>query len=188
MVENLVSLNNETQEKAKKTIKSFNESLATLRTNRANVNALDGILVDYYDSKVPLNQVATINVPEPRTITLDVWDKAIIINIESAIRSSKLGINPIVDGTKIKLPFPNLTEETRKQIVKQAEELAEKSRIAIRQIRKQHMDNLKSLEKEKVITEDEAKTEAKHTEETIKQFIAEIDTILAKKSKEIMQI
>jgi ribosome recycling factor len=188
MIEESNDLKKETVSRLDKSIIAFEKDLSTIRTGRASPNILDNIFVDSYGSMVKLEQVGTISVPEPRLITISVWDKSMIIPVEAAIKNSNIGINPQVDGTKIKLPIPSLTEETRKELVKKASEYAEKSRVAIRQIRKSFMDDLKKMEKDKKISEDEFKIESDNFEKNIKSFNDKIEIILDKKSKEIMQI
>ena len=174
--------------KLDKSIESLNKDLLSLRTGRASANILDPIKVDYYGSMVPIEQIGNISIPEPRLIIISVWDKASIIPLENAIRASNLGINPVVDGTRIKLPIPALTEERRKELVKKASEYAEKSKIAIRQIRKNFLDDLKIIQKNKLISEDEFGFESDSFEKIIKGYIQEIDTILDSKSKDMMHI
>jgi ribosome recycling factor len=174
--------------KLDKTISAFDTDLASLRTGRASASMLDGIKVDSYGAMVPLEQVSTISVPEPRTIFLSVWDKSMVVAVEGAIRSSNLGVNPVVEGTKIRLPLPSITEERRKELVKKASEYAEKARVAIRHNRKIYLDALKDLQKAKQISEDEFKINSEHFEKDVKGYIEKIDDILSKKSKEMMQV
>ncbi len=174
--------------KLDKSIESLNKDLSSLRTGRASANILDPIKVDYYGAMVPIEQIGNISVPDPRLIVITLWDKASIIPLESAIKASNLGINPVVDGTRIKLPIPPLTEERRKELVKKASEYVEKSKIAIRQIRKIFLDDLKLIQKNKLISEDDFEIESDSFEKIIKNYIQEVDKIFNTKSKDIMNI
>ena len=174
--------------KLEKALTSLEKDFSTLRTGRASPNILDNVLVESHGTMVKLNLVSTISVPEPRTITISVWDKQMVKIVDDAIRKSNLGINPLVDGNKIKLSLPALTEETRKDLVKKASEYSEKCKIVIRQIRKNFMDDLKKIEKDKLISEDEFKRESEKFDETIKIFNGKVETLLDKKSKETMQL
>lgn len=179
----MLNINDLTQRMAK-TILSFKGDLSGLRTNRASTNLLDSITVDAYGSVVPLNQVANISVPEPRMLLISVWDKTMISAVERAIRESKLGINPIVDGTNLRLPLPDLTTERRKELIKIAQQYAEQARVAIRHIRRDGMDSLKKSEK----SQDEIRTESDKIQKLTDENIESVDKILEDKSKEIMQI
>jgi ribosome recycling factor len=174
--------------KLKKSIEAFEKDVSSLRTGRASANMLDAIRVEYFGNNVPLDQVATISTPEPRMIMVNVWDKSSIVSVENAIRNSNLGINPLVDGTKIKLPIPPLTEERRKELVKKASEYAEKAKVAIRQVRKLFLDDLKAIQKNKLISEDDFNRESESFEKIVKLTITEIDNILSAKSKDMMQL
>lgn len=174
--------------KLDKALESLNKDLSSLRVGRASADMLNTIKVDYYGSFVPIEQVGNITIPEPRMIVINLWDKSSIIPLETALRSSNLGINPIVDGTKIKLPIPPLTEERRKELAKKASEYAEKSKIAIRQIRKIFLDDVKDLQKNKLISEDELKTASDSFEKTIKNYITDVDNIVSLKAKDIMSL
>ncbi|GAA4017029.1 ribosome recycling factor [Sphingomonas swuensis] len=167
-------------------VDSLKSDLGGLRTGRASSALLDPIQVEVYGAKMPLNQVATVSVPEPRMISVQVWDKSNLNSVEKAIRSAGLGINPITDGQMIRLPIPDMTEERRKELAKLVSQYAEKARIAVRNVRRDAMDALKTDEKKKEISEDEHKrldTEVqKLTDETIK----EVDAAAAAKEKEIL--
>ena len=160
--------------------------LAGLRTGRASIALVDHIQVEVYGANMPINQVATISVPEPRLLTVQVWDRGNIASVEKAIRNASLGINPIVDGQLIRLPIPDLTEERRKELAKLAGQYAEKARIAVRNVRRDGMEALKTDEKKHEISEDEHKrlhTEVqKMTDDTIK----EIDAAAHSKEQEIL--
>jgi ribosome recycling factor len=161
--------------------------LGGLRTGRASISLIEPITVEVYGSHMPINQVATISVPEPRMLSVQVWDRSNVGAVEKAIRSSGIGLNPITEGQTLRLPIPDLTEERRKELAKMTHQYAEKARIAVRNVRRDGMDNLKTDEKKHEISEDERKrleTEVqKMTDETIK----EIDAAMAAKEKEILQ-
>ena len=161
--------------------------LAGLRTGRASTALVDPIQVEVYGANMPINQVATISVPEPRLLTVQVWDRSNITSVEKAIRNAGLGINPIVDGQLIRLPIPDLTEERRKELAKLAGQYAEKARIAVRNVRRDGMDALKTDEKKKAISEDEHKRLDTEVQKLTDESIAEIDQVLAAKDKEILQ-
>ena len=169
-------------------VEALKHDLGGLRTGRASIALLDHITVEVYGAQMPLNQVATVSVPEPRLLTVQVWDKSSIHPIEKAIQSAGLGLNPITDGQLIRLPIPDLTEERRKELAKLVGQYAEKARIAVRNVRRDAMDDLKKAEKDAVIAQDEHKrmeTEVqKHTDEAIKH----IDEALKIKEQEIMQV
>ncbi|MBP6363988.1 MAG: ribosome recycling factor, partial [Novosphingobium sp.] len=160
------------ERRMKGAVESLRSDLGGLRTGRANTTLLDPIVVEVYGSKMPLNQVATVSAPEPRMLSVQVWDKANVTPVEKAIRSAGLGINPINDGNNIRLPIPDLTEDRRKELAKLAQSYAEKARIAIRNVRRDGIDALKADEAKKEISEDERKrgeTEVqKLTDEQIK--------------------
>ena len=171
-----------------KTIQSLKKDISTLRTGRANTNMLDTIKVDVYGQLMPIDQLATITVPEARLISIQVWDKANTAVIESTIQKSELGINPQIDGQVIRLRIPDLTEERRKDLIKILKNMGEKSKIAIRNIRREANDDLKNKLKEKIISEDENKNFEKNTQKLTDQNIETIDKILVEKEKEIIQI
>lgn len=176
------------EQKSKKTITSFTDNLKKLRTGRANASILDGLLVDYYGNKTPLNQVASITVPEARMIIVQPWDKSMLPTIEKEIKKSDIGLNPSNDGNVIRLIIPPLTEETRKDIVKEAKKEAEQARVAIRNLRRDANEALKKALKEHAITEDEEKNALDEIQKMTDKFIKEIDTILEKKEKEILEV
>ena len=167
-------------------LENLKHDLAGLRTGRASTALLDPIQVEVYGANMPINQVATVSVPEPRTISVQVWDRSNISAVEKAIRNAGLGINPITDGQMIRLPIPDLTEERRKELAKLAGQYAEQARIAVRNVRRDGMDALKTDEKKKEISEDDHKrldTEVqKMTDDTIK----EIDAVAHAKEQEIL--
>jgi ribosome recycling factor len=159
-----------------------------LRTGRASAALLDTIEVDAYGSTVPLNQVGSVSVPEPRMLMITAWDKGVIVSIEKAIRNSQLGLNPIVDGQNIRLPIPPLNEERRKELVKLAGKYAENARVAIRNVRRDGNEELKKLEKDKKIGEDEHKKQSTLVQEATDSFVKQVDAMLKTKEEEIMQV
>ena len=174
--------------KMEKTISSFNKDLITLRTGRANASMLDKIRVDVYGQQMPINQLATISVPESRLISIQVWDKGNCNLIDSAIQKSDLGINPQVDGQIIRLRIPDLTEERRKELIKILKNMGEKSKVSIRNIRREANDDLKNKLKEKKISEDENTNFEKNIQNITDDFIKKIEKIIEDKEKEILQI
>ncbi len=181
-------LKKKTAEKMEAAINALKREFATIRTGRASLSLLDGIKVDYYGNITPLNQVATLAVPESRLITIQPWDPKVIENIEKAIQSSGIGLTPANDGKTIRLPVPPLTEERRKELVKLAKKMAEDSRVAIRNIRRDINEEVKKIEKEKKISEDESRKSHEDIQKTTDQHIKKIDDILKKKEEEIMEV
>ena len=171
-----------------KSIQSLKKDISTLRTGRANTNMLDTIKVDVYGQLMPIDQVGTISVPEARLISIQVWDKANISLIESAIQKSELGINPQTDGQIIRLRIPDLTEERRKDLIKILKNMGEKGKVAIRNIRREANEDLKKRLKEKIISEDDNKNFEKNIQKLTDLNIENIDKILSEKEKEIIQI
>ena len=171
-----------------KSIQSLKKDISTLRTGRANVNMLDTLKVDVYGQLMPIDQLATVSVPEARLISVQVWDKANTSIIESAIQKSELGINPQVDGQIIRLRVPDLTEERRKDLIKILKNMGEKGKIAIRNIRREANEDLKNKLKNKNISEDESKNFEKNVQQLTDHNIENIEKILSEKEKEIIQI
>ena len=171
-----------------KSIQSFKKDISTLRTGRANTNMLDTIKVDVYGQLMPVEQLATINVPEARLISVQVWDKTNVTLIESAIQKSELGINPQIDGQTIRLRIPDLTEERRKELIKILKNMGEKGKIAIRNIRREANEELKKKLKDKIISEDLSNNFEKNIQKLTDTSIENIEKILAAKEKEIIQI
>ncbi len=171
-----------------KSIQSLKKDISTLRTGRANVNMLDTIKVDVYGQQMPIDQLATINVPEARLISVQVWDKANTNLIESAIQKSDLGINPQIDGQTLRLRIPDLTEERRKEFIKILKNMGEKGKVSIRNIRREANEDLKKKLKDKIISEDENKNFEKIIQKLTDKNIEDIDKILQDKEKEIIQI
>lgn len=167
-------------------IESLKGDLAGLRTGRANVALLDPITVEVYGAQMPLNQVATVSAPEPRLLSVQVWDKSNVTPVEKAIRNSNLGLNPISDGTTLRLPLPDLTEERRKELAKVASGYAESARVAVRNVRRDGMDAIKADEKKKEIGEDDKKRLETEVQKLTDDMIAEIDDVTASKEKEIL--
>ena len=174
--------------KMEKSIQSFKKDLSTLRTGRANSNMLDTIKVDVYGQLMPIDQLGTISVPEARLISIQVWDKANVNLIDSAIQKSELGINPQIDGQIIRLRVPDLTEERRKDLIKILKSMGEKGKVSIRNIRREANEELKKKLKEKAISEDENKLFEKNIQKLTDANIESIDKILVEKEKEILQI
>ncbi len=167
-------------------LEALKHDLSGLRTGRANIALLDTIKVEVYGSSMPLNQVATVSVPEPRMLSVQVWDKGNIQPVEKAIRSAGLGLNPMVDGPNIRLPIPDLTEERRKDLAKLTGQFAEKSRIAIRNVRRDGMDDLKADESKKEISEDDKKRLETEVQKLTDEMIAEADKLAEAKEQEIL--
>lgn len=167
-------------------VEALKHDLSGLRTGRANTALLDPVHVEVYGSNMPLNQVATVSAPEPRLLSVQVWDKSNVTPVEKAIRNAGLGINPLVDGNNIRLPIPDMTEERRKELVKLAHQYAEKAKIAVRNVRRDGNDNLKADEKKKEISEDERKKLEAEVQKLTDTTIADIDGALAAKEKDIL--
>jgi len=159
-----------------------------LRTGRANMSLLDPIMVNAYGGQMPLNQLATINVPEPRLITVQVWDRSQAGAVERAIRESELGLNPVVEGQLLRLPIPELNEERRHELAKVSHKYAEQARVAVRNVRRDGMEHLKRMEKDADIGKDEHHTFATKVQDLTDKIIREIDEMLASKEAEIMQV
>ena len=174
--------------KMDKTIQSLKKDISTLRTGRANINMLDIIKVDVYGQLMPIDQLATVSVPEARLISIQVWDKSNISIIENAIQKSELGINPQTDGQVIRLRIPDLTEERRKELIKILKNMGEKGKIAIRNIRREANEDLKKKLKEKDISEDDNKNFEKNIQKLTDLNIEKIEKILVEKEKEIIRI
>lgn len=169
-------------------VSSFKSDLASLRTGRASANLLDPIQVDAYGSLMPLNQVATVNVPEPRLISVQVWDRSMVKAVEKAIRDSNLGFNPDTEGQVLRIRIPELNEQRRKELVKVAHKYAEEARVAARHVRRDGLDQLKKLEKDGHVSQDELDRHSDQVQKATDQTIAEIDAALAAKEKEILHV
>ncbi|MCE3006535.1 MAG: ribosome recycling factor [Rickettsiales bacterium] len=169
-------------------LKTLHHEFAGLRTGRASANLLDSIQVEAYGNMMPMNQVGTINVPEPRMITIQVWDKSMIKAVEKAITQANLGLNPASDGQLIRVPIPALSEERRKELSKIAGKYAEGAKVAIRNVRRDGMDALKQQEKDKKISEDEHRKQSEQIQKMTDDFVKKIDEALATKEKDIMSV
>ncbi|MBR4050993.1 MAG: ribosome recycling factor [Clostridia bacterium] len=176
------------EEKMGKTINALNSEYNSIRAGRASAAVLDKIRVDYYGTPTPINQLAAVSVAEARILTIQPWDKSVLSAIEKAIQTSDIGINPQNDGSVLRLTFPPLTEDRRKEIVKTVRSTAEDSKVAIRSIRRDCIDKLKKMQKDSEITEDDLKQGEKKIQDTTDKFIKDIDSIAAAKEKEVMEI
>ena len=183
-----MELLDETKERMNKTINVLNNELASLRAGRANAQVLDRILVDYYGTMTPIPQLGNVSTPEPRMLIISLWDAKMIPAVEKAIQKSDLGINPANDGKVIRLIFPELTEERRKDLVKTVKKKGEDSKVAIRSIRRDVMETIKKQKKDGEITEDDQKQLETKLQKQTDDFIKEIDAILAAKEKEILSV
>ncbi|MBI2952574.1 ribosome recycling factor [bacterium] len=181
-------ITHEARSHMQKAVESVQHEMALIRTGRATTNLLDVVRVEYYGAHVPVNQVATIGVPEPRLLTIQPWDKSAISAIEKAILASGLGLTPSNDGTIIRLPIPQLTEERRKDLVRVVHKLAEEGRVSIRNARREANEMLKEGEKEGEIPEDDCKKAQKHVQDLTDEHIKKIDEILKRKETEIMEV
>lgn len=169
-------------------ISAFKHDLASLRTGRASSNLLDAVQVDAYGQSMPINQVATVSVPEPRMISVSVWDKQLVGKVDRAIREANLGFNPIMDGANLRIPLPELNEERRKDLAKKAHGYAENARIAARHVRRDGMDSLKKAEKDGDISEDDHRKQSDQVQKLTDDTINMIDSLLSTKEAEIMQV
>ncbi len=176
------------EEKMKKSIESVENDFAAVRAGRANPRVLDRITVEYYGSETPLNGVATISTPDARTLVITPWDTKLLKDICKSIQASDLGINPQNDGRVIRLVFPQLTEERRKDLTKQVKKYAEDAKVAMRNIRRDGMDYVKKLKKNSEITEDDQKKAEKDLQDLLDKYIKKVDAALAAKEKELMSI
>jgi len=176
------------EEKMDKTISVLQENFAEVRAGRANPAILNKIKVDYYGTPTPINQVAGISVPEARLIVIQPWDASLLKEIEKEILKAEIGINPNNDGKVIRLAFPELNEERRKEIVKDIKKMAEESKVSIRSVRREGIDEAKKMQKDSEITEDELKSAEDQIQKITDSKIAEIDKVLAEKEKEVMSV
>ena len=178
----------EIKNKMENTLKIFHDELGRLRTGRATPSLLEPIYVDAYNSKMKISELATVNAPEPKLLTVQVWDKSMVANVEKSIRDSELGLNPNTDGQLIRVQLPDLTEERRLELTKVASKFAEDSKISIRNIRRDAMDKIKEDQKNNTISEDEQKSMSDNIQEITDEKTKEIDAVIENKKKEIMQI
>ncbi|KAB0269598.1 MAG: ribosome recycling factor [Microvirga sp.] len=169
-------------------INAFKHDLGSLRTGRASPTLLDPIQVDAYGAAMPIAQVATVSVPEPRLLSVQVWDRSMVAAVEKAIRESDLGLNPQTEGQVIRLRIPEMNEQRRKEMVKVAHKYAEEAKVAVRHVRRDGLDLLKKLEKDSSISEDDSKRHADQVQKATDQFVADVDSLLVAKEKEIMQV
>lgn len=169
-------------------ISSLKHDLGSLRTGRASPTLLDPIQVEAYGASMPMSQLATVSVPEPRLLSVQVWDRSMVHAVEKAIRDSDLGLNPQTEGQTIRLRIPEMTEQRRKEMVKVAHKYAEEARVAIRHVRRDGLDLLKKMEKDHAIGQDDEKRQADQVQKATDQFIGEVDQVLAGKEKEILQV
>lgn len=179
---------NELKTRMQKSIASLKDELTGLRTGRASASLLEPVQVEAYGGKMPLNQVATVTVPEARMLSVQVWDRSLAGAVEKAIRNSGLGLNPAAEGTVIRVPLPELNEERRRELTKVAHNYAEQARVAVRHIRRDGMDLLKKLEKDGDMAQDESRKLSDQVQGATDDAVKEIDTILAAKEQEIMQV
>lgn len=175
-------------ERMEKTLTSTQSDLSRVRTGRASLSLLDTVKVDYYGTMSPLNQVANLSIPEPRLINIQPWDKSLLSAIEKAINQADIGITPQNDGNFIRLPIPPLTEERRKEMVKLVHQMAEDGKIAIRNIRRDTLDDLKKAQKASQISEDEEYNAGIDIQEMTDKYVKKIDEVIAKKEKEVMEV
>jgi ribosome recycling factor len=171
-----------------KAVSALKEEFASLRTGRASANLLDQIMVEAYGATTPINQVAAITVPEPRSISVSVWDRGVVVSVEKAIRASGLGLNPVVEGQTLRIPIPPLTEERRRDLAKIAAKYAEQQRVAIRNVRRDANDDLKKAEKDSVISQDEQKRMESEVQKMTDEAVKRVDEALKTKEQEIMQV
>ena len=179
---------NEIEERMEKSVNVFSGNLAEIRAGRANPNILNKVMVEYYGVPTPINQMAGISVPEPRLIVIQPWDMSVLKEIEKAIQIADIGINPNNDGKVIRLAFPELTEERRKELVKDIKKMTEEAKIAIRSIRRDGIDMAKAIQKEGEMTEDELESAENKIQKLTDSYIEKIDNISAEKEKEIMSV
>ncbi len=171
-----------------KTLEALKADFGSLRAGRAHVSLLDGIMVEAYGSMTPIAQVGTVSTPDARTLSVSVWDKSLVKNLEKALRESDLGLNPAVDGTLIRIPIPPLSEERRKELSKIAGKYAEQSKVAVRNIRRDALDDIKKLKKDGQISEDEEKRGENEVQKLTDDAVKKVDDLLAVKEKDIMQV
>ena len=179
---------NNAEDRLKKSADAIRQQMSSVRSGKASTSLLDGVKVEYYGTQTPLNQVATISAPEPRLIIIQPWEKTIADEINKAIQSANLGLNPQVDGQIIRIPIPPLSEERRKDLVKHVKDISEKGKIGMRNIRRDSNDELKKAEKNKDISEDEMHDGMKKVQDLLDDYIKKVDEILASKEKEIMEV
>jgi len=183
-----LDVHKQTEDKMKKTIKTYKDELNSIRAGRANPSLLDRISIDYYGVQTPLNQIANISAPEPRLLVIQPWDTNVVSQIEKAILKSDLGLTPSVDGKIIRLVIPQLTEERRKELIKVVKKIAENAKIAIRNCRREANEQIKKLQKNSEITEDEQEQAEEQMQKITDKYIEEIDNLLKQKEKELLEV
>ncbi|MFO7265440.1 MAG: ribosome recycling factor [Limnochordales bacterium] len=188
MSEQIQAILRDAEQKMQLAVQAARRELASIRTGRANPALLERITVDYYGTPTPINQVASITAPEPRLLVIQPWDKSVIKNIEKAILASELGLTPTSDGSVIRIQIPPLTEERRRDLARLARKEAEEKRVAVRNVRRDANDELKRLEKEGIISEDESRRAQADVQQLTDKYIKEIDELLAAKEKEILEV
>lgn len=176
------------ERRMQKAVEAFRHELGGLRTGRASPSLLEHVTVHVYDSDMPLNQLASINVPEPRMLSVQVWDRGNVQAVEKAIRGSNLGLNPITEGALLRIPIPELNQQRRQELTKVASQYAEHARVAVRNVRRDGMDKLKKMERDHEISEDDHKLWSEETQTQTDDAIKKIDELLAQKQKEIMHV
>ena len=176
------------EERMNLSLGSYSKELSTVRTGRANPKMLDGVRVEVYGQKMPISQLATVSIPEPQMINVQVWDKANVGAVDQAIRTSDLNLNPIVDGQLLRIAIPKLTEERRKELIKVLKTIAEKAKVAIRNIRRDSLEELKKEQKDKNLSEDDLKKNSNEVQKITDLKIAEIDKKLSEKEVEILKV
>lgn len=179
---------NDLKKRMEGAIASLKHELSGLRTGRASANLLDPIMVEAYGQSMPMNQVGTISVPEPRMVSVQIWDKSMVGAAEKAIRESNLGLNPVTDGTTLRIPLPELNEERRRELVKIAHQYAEQARVAVRHVRRDGMDALKKAEKDGGIGQDEVRALSEQVQKLTDGFIDTVEQTVSAKETEIMQV
>ena len=178
----------EAEDKMKRAVETIARELASIRIGKATTSLLDGIKVDYYGTMTPLSQVASISIPDPKLLVIQPWEKKLIPEIVKAIQRSDLGLNPLTDANAIRLPIPPLTEERRKELVKLVKKMAEEGKVAVRNIRRDANEALKKAEKDKLISEDDSRKATEKMQELTDKYIKNIDTLVEKKEKEMMEV
>ena len=179
---------NELEKRMHGAMDALKKEFGGLRTGRASVNLLDPVMVEAYGQRMPLNQVGTVSAPEPRLLTVSVWDKGLVTPTAKAIREAGLGLNPSPDGQMIRIPIPELTTERRNELAKLAHKYAEQGKVAVRNVRRDGMDSLKKAEKDHKISEDEHRQKADEVQKLTDRYVAEVDRSLADKEKDLMAI
>ncbi|HVX35450.1 MAG TPA: ribosome recycling factor [Hyphomicrobium sp.] len=179
---------NEVEKRMRASLDALKREFSGLRTGRASVNLLDPVQVTVYGSRMPLNQVATVSVPEPRMISVQVWDRSNVTAVDKGIREANLGLNPIIDGQILRLPIPMLTADRRQELVKLAHKYAEQSKVAVRNVRREAMDLLKKLEKDGKMSQDDHRGHSEKVQELTDRIIKEVDTTLVTKEAEIQKV